>query len=106
MKGLGKMKKLRYLQVYFRNQDYYERNAGFLDDTSQYFSKSLKYLNCVNYPFLYLPKTFQANNLVELHMWNTRMEQLWEEGEKKVEYIIVDWLFRNNAINLLVLLIH
>lgn len=85
MKGLGKMKQLRYLQVYFPYQDYYERDAGCLDDTSQYFSNSLKYLKCSYYPFLYLPKTFQANNLVGLDMYTTRMVQLCEEGEKKVE---------------------
>ena len=86
MKGLGKMKQLRYLQVYFPYQDYKERVARCLDDTSQYFSNSLKYLKCWNYPFLYLPKTFQANNLVGLEMESSRrMVQLWEEGEKKVE---------------------
>ncbi|PWA47304.1 disease resistance protein (TIR-NBS-LRR class) family [Artemisia annua] len=84
MKGLGKMKKLRYLKVYFPYGDYYQRDAEDLDNTAQYFSKSLKYLECYNYPFLYLPKTFQANNLVGLHMYITRMEQLWEDGEKKV----------------------
>ncbi|GKB60902.1 disease resistance TIR-NBS-LRR class family protein [Tanacetum coccineum] len=79
MKGLGKMKKLRYLEVKFAS------DAGCLDDTSQYFSNSLKYLKCGNYPFLYLPKTFQAKNLVGLDMYNSRtMVQLWEEGEKKV----------------------
>ncbi|PWA42354.1 toll/interleukin-1 receptor (TIR) domain-containing protein [Artemisia annua] len=52
MKGLAKMKKLRYLE---------------------------------NYPFLHLPITFQANNLVVLEMeYSRRMVQLWEEGEKKV----------------------
>nr|GEZ57729.1 hypothetical protein [Tanacetum cinerariifolium] len=62
MKVLGKMKKLR-----------------------QYFPNSLKYLKCWHYPFLYLPKTFQANNLVGLEMERSRrMVQLWEEGEKKV----------------------
>ncbi|PWA73768.1 disease resistance protein (TIR-NBS-LRR class) [Artemisia annua] len=84
MKGLGKMKQLRYLQVYFPYLDYNERDAEDLDNAAQYFSNSLKYLNCANYPFLYLPKTFQANNLVGLDMHNGRMVQLWKDGEKKV----------------------
>ncbi|GJR02464.1 disease resistance TIR-NBS-LRR class family protein [Tanacetum coccineum] len=79
MKGLGKMKKLQYLEVNFAYND-----VECLDDTSQYFSNSLKYLKCSDYPFLYLPKTFQANNLVGLEMKWSRMEQLWKEGEKKV----------------------
>ena len=84
MKGLGKMKQLRYLKVYFPYPDYYERDAEDLDNTAQYFSNSLKYLKFENYPFLYLPKTFQGNNLVGLEMENSIMVQLWEEGEKKV----------------------
>nr|GEW43431.1 Toll/interleukin-1 receptor (TIR) domain-containing protein [Tanacetum cinerariifolium] len=78
MKGLGKMKKLQYLEVNFAYND-----VECLDDISQYFSNSLKYLKCSDYPFLYLPKTFQANNLVGLEMKWSRMEQLWKEGEKR-----------------------
>ncbi|GKE97059.1 disease resistance TIR-NBS-LRR class family protein, partial [Tanacetum coccineum] len=84
MKGLGKMKKLQYLEV---DLPYcgFESDLECLDDTTQYFPNSLKYLKCQWYPFLYLPKTFQANNLVGLEMERSiRMVQLWEEGEKKV----------------------
>ncbi|GJV30427.1 disease resistance TIR-NBS-LRR class family protein [Tanacetum coccineum] len=75
MRGLGKMKKLRYLEVI--DPDYYfASDTECLDDTSQYFPNSLKYLTYRNYPFLYIPKTFQANNLVGLHMeWSYRMEK-------------------------------
>ncbi|PWA35258.1 disease resistance protein (TIR-NBS-LRR class) [Artemisia annua] len=83
MKGLGKMKKLRYLEVNFAYYDLVS-DAECLDDTSQYLANSLKYLKCSDYPFLYLPKTFQGNNLVGLDMKYSRMVQLWEEGEKKV----------------------
>ncbi|GKE45081.1 disease resistance TIR-NBS-LRR class family protein, partial [Tanacetum coccineum] len=83
MQGFGKMKKLQYLEVNFAFNDF-ESDVECLDDTSQYFPNSLKYLKCPDYPFLYLPKTFQANNLVELRMSNSRLVQLWEEGEKKV----------------------
>ncbi|PWA34334.1 disease resistance protein (TIR-NBS-LRR class) family [Artemisia annua] len=79
MKGLGKMKKLRYLEVNFAYND-----VQCLDDTSQYFSNSLKYLKCSDYPFLYLPGTFLANNLVGLEMTWSRTVQFWKEGEKKV----------------------
>ncbi|PWA49150.1 disease resistance protein (TIR-NBS-LRR class) family [Artemisia annua] len=86
MSGLGKMKKLGYLEVKFASLRYQKTSdAECLDDTSQYFTNSLKYLKCCWYPFLYLPKTFQANNLVGLEMkFSTRMVQLWEEGETKV----------------------
>ncbi|PWA94696.1 toll/interleukin-1 receptor (TIR) domain-containing protein [Artemisia annua] len=84
MEALGKMKKLRYLEVKFAIYYNWESDPKF-DDTSQYFTNSLKYLNSSDYPFLYLPKTFQANNLVGLDMKRSRrMVQLWEEGEKKV----------------------
>nr|GEX33313.1 Toll/interleukin-1 receptor (TIR) domain-containing protein [Tanacetum cinerariifolium] len=84
MKGLGKMKKLRYLEVNFT--DYHDfADSSQLDDSTQYFPNSLKYLKCSGYPFLYFPKTFQANNLVGLEMHSRRTKvQLWEEGEQKV----------------------
>ena len=81
MKGLGKMKNLQYLKVI----EDFASDAECLDTSCQYFTNSLKYLECWNYPFLYLPKTFQANNLVGLEMNRSSMVQLWEEGEKKVE---------------------
>ncbi|GJW40993.1 disease resistance TIR-NBS-LRR class family protein [Tanacetum coccineum] len=83
MKGLGKMEKLRYLEVNLAFYDF-ESDAECLDDTRQYLPNSLKYLKCWNYPFLYLPRTFQANNLVGLDMYKSRMVQLWEDGEKKI----------------------
>nr|GEV23824.1 disease resistance protein (TIR-NBS-LRR class) family [Tanacetum cinerariifolium] len=90
MKGLGKMKKLRYLDVIYADSKRYDggRYPKF-DDTSQldystrYFPYSLKYLKCRDYPFFY-PRTFQANNLIGLEMKRSRMVQLWEAGEKKV----------------------
>ncbi|GKE21812.1 disease resistance TIR-NBS-LRR class family protein, partial [Tanacetum coccineum] len=92
MEGLGKMKKLRYLELKFAEYEWSRKSdAKCFDDTSQmdestqYFPNSLKCLICWNYPFLYLPKTFQANNLVGLEMNYSRMVQLWKEGEKKVE---------------------
>jgi hypothetical protein len=101
MKGLGKMKNLRYIDVDFRYCDDYDFatrclkliKSICLDDSRQYFPNSLKYLRCYDYPFLYLPKTFEANNLVGLEMewngldmeWSSRMVQLWKERKKKVE---------------------
>ncbi|PWA63139.1 toll/interleukin-1 receptor (TIR) domain-containing protein [Artemisia annua] len=93
MKGLGKMKKLRYLEVNYADYDSESdcKSDGQclgsdpkLDDTTQYFPNSLNYLKFSYFPFLYLPRTFQANNLVGLEMDSSRMVQLWEEGEKKV----------------------
>ncbi|GKD22302.1 disease resistance TIR-NBS-LRR class family protein, partial [Tanacetum coccineum] len=98
MNGLGKMKKLRYLEEYFANFDSESDcetdgecldsdpkfdDTSQLDESTQYFPNSLKYLICTDYPFLYLPRTFQANNLVGLEMEFSRMVQLWEKGEKK-----------------------
>ncbi|PWA87828.1 toll/interleukin-1 receptor (TIR) domain-containing protein [Artemisia annua] len=78
MKGLGKMKNLRYLEVNFTYRNFATRylklTSRCLNNTRQYFPNSLRYLKCMNYPFLYLPKTFEANNLVGLEMkWSKRM---------------------------------
>ncbi|GJY49255.1 Toll/interleukin-1 receptor domain-containing protein [Tanacetum coccineum] len=79
MKGLRKMKKLQYLDVYLPYYDF-----SFFELFSWYYKpslpNSLKYLKWEMYPFLYLPKTFQRDNLVGLEMKG----QLWRQGEKKV----------------------
>ncbi|GKC21360.1 disease resistance TIR-NBS-LRR class family protein, partial [Tanacetum coccineum] len=97
MKGLGKMKKLRYLYVGFANLTKGLGSDPKFDDNCQFdIPNSLKYLKFDYYPFLYLPKTFQANNLVGLEMEHSRrMVQLWEEGEKKVfeklKFLFLTW---------------
>ncbi|KAJ9562052.1 hypothetical protein OSB04_007212 [Centaurea solstitialis] len=80
MKGLGKMERLRFLLVHNPTTT---SNWEF-DEGNQYFPNSLQYLSWSDYPFCFLPKTFQASNLVVLEMPNSRMEQLWEGEEKKV----------------------
>ncbi|KAJ9551887.1 hypothetical protein OSB04_015932 [Centaurea solstitialis] len=80
MKSLGKMEKLRLLFTYF--YDIYSDEK--LDEVSQYFPNSLQYLECFNYPFCSLPKTFQASDLVSIDMSDSRMQQLREGGERKV----------------------
>ncbi|GKA61958.1 disease resistance TIR-NBS-LRR class family protein, partial [Tanacetum coccineum] len=88
MKGLGKMKKLQYLEVDLALYKFKMKKLQFLELNFSYYKSSLpnslKYLKCTNYPFLYLPKTFQANNLVGLEMYDSRMVQLRKKGEKKV----------------------
>ncbi|KAL4579841.1 hypothetical protein LXL04_016009 [Taraxacum kok-saghyz] len=84
MNGLRKMKELRVLDV----------SVGYVDASkSDYscqvlklykFSNTLRYLRWKNYPFKYLPETFQATNLVSLEMTHTKFVQLWEGGERKV----------------------
>lgn len=100
MKGLRKMKELRYL--YVAQQSLYsnraKRNPNCLNDfgvlccnkVSPYFPDALQYLHWNNYPFGSLPKTFQANNLVSLEMINSKIVQLWEGGEGKVELRLIN----------------
>ncbi|XP_042754508.1 disease resistance protein RPV1-like isoform X1 [Lactuca sativa] len=80
IKGLGKMKALRYVSVVTTN---HLRDAE-LDTFSPSFPDALQYLKWDSYPFRSLPKTFQANNLVRLEMPTSDIVQLWEGGEKKV----------------------
>ncbi|XP_023767545.1 disease resistance protein RPV1 [Lactuca sativa] len=78
MKGLRKMKELRFLHV----------SVGSIDASKiDCFCSNLKFLRylCWNhYPFRSLPKTFQADNLVALYMTESRIVQLWEGGERKL----------------------
>ncbi|KAJ0794951.1 putative P-loop containing nucleoside triphosphate hydrolase, leucine-rich repeat domain superfamily [Helianthus annuus] len=88
LESLGNMKNLRCLIVdhidNVRRDDLVN-----IDEVGQYFPNALRYLNWERYPHGCLPKTFQANNLVELHMPNSRIEQLWVGGKvlKKLKSI-------------------
>ncbi|KAJ0586848.1 putative TIR domain, P-loop containing nucleoside triphosphate hydrolase [Helianthus annuus] len=64
-----------------------------IDEVGQYFPNALRYLRWHCYPHSCLPKTFQANNLVELHMSGSRIEQLWVGGKvlTKLKSITLSW---------------
>ncbi|XP_023740046.2 disease resistance protein RPV1 [Lactuca sativa] len=88
MKGLQKMKELRFLAMSPNSFDssYCSRfrwNWDF-DKVSPYFPNVLRYLRWNHYPFTSLPKTFQVNNLVALGMAYSDIVQLWEGDERKV----------------------
>ncbi|KAD4982657.1 hypothetical protein E3N88_19328 [Mikania micrantha] len=75
LKSLGNMKKLRFLIMDSRNydlSDYHVKN----DEARHYFPNSLQYLYCYKYPHWCLPKTFEANNLVALEMFHSKIKQL------------------------------
>ncbi|KAL7582312.1 hypothetical protein Lser_V15G45026 [Lactuca serriola] len=82
MKGLGKMKKLRLLDLQMGFS--VANRSGFCWNSNNDFPNALRYLRWNNYPFRSLPKTFQANTLVGLGMAHSRIVQLWEAGERKV----------------------
>ncbi|XP_076893808.1 TMV resistance protein N-like [Bidens hawaiensis] len=77
LKGLKNMKKLRCLIVDHRENDEDCDELVKIDEVSQYFSNSLRYLNWHNYPHCCLPNNFRANNLVTLDMVGSEIEQLW-----------------------------
>ncbi|KAJ0794926.1 putative TIR domain, P-loop containing nucleoside triphosphate hydrolase [Helianthus annuus] len=86
LESLGNMKNLRCLIVDDPNDC---DDVVKIDEVSQYFPNALRYLTWHGYPHWCLPKTFQANNLVELHMSDSRIEQLWVGGKvlKKLKSI-------------------
>ncbi|KAJ9551873.1 hypothetical protein OSB04_015918 [Centaurea solstitialis] len=85
MKGLRKMKKLRYLSMHTESRDGYCFSGDWeFDEVTEYIPNSLQCLIWMYYPFSSLPKTFQANNLVTLSMPESEIVQLWEGGEKKI----------------------
>ncbi|KAJ9551871.1 LOW QUALITY PROTEIN: hypothetical protein OSB04_015916 [Centaurea solstitialis] len=85
MKGLRKMKKLRYLSMHTESHDGYCFSGDWeFDEVTEYIPNSLQCLIWMYYPFSSLPKTFQANNLVMLAMPASEIVQLWEGGEKKI----------------------
>ncbi|KAI3496937.1 hypothetical protein L1887_39315 [Cichorium endivia] len=105
LNGLRHMKELSYLHVALKQQnatrtmDSHPVNNIFiptsqtlrfmccnwkLNEIGPYFPESLRYLIWYGYPFRYLPKTFQANNLVGLKIIYNNLVQLWEGGSRKV----------------------
>ncbi|KAM0066227.1 putative TIR domain, P-loop containing nucleoside triphosphate hydrolase [Helianthus debilis subsp. tardiflorus] len=90
LESLGNMKNLRCLIVDHHHMDNVCRyDLVKIDEVGQYFPNALRYLRWHSYPHGCLPKTFQANNLVELHMPNSIIEQLWVGGKvlKKLKSI-------------------
>ncbi|KAK9077604.1 hypothetical protein SSX86_005941 [Deinandra increscens subsp. villosa] len=94
MKGLRKMKELRFLDVisemsliiklyHIHNNDD-DLDYKDIGEDSLYLPNGLQYLRWSGYPFTRLPKTFHGNNLVGLKMLYTNIDQLWEVGEGKV----------------------
>ncbi|KAD6454846.1 hypothetical protein E3N88_09552 [Mikania micrantha] len=92
MKSLRKMKELRSLVTDSCNDDDDDDDDD--DDVSekwefdegvQYLPDTLRSLCWYYYPFSCLPKSFQANNLINLEMPDSNISQLWEGGERKVE---------------------
>ncbi|KAJ0751792.1 putative TIR domain, P-loop containing nucleoside triphosphate hydrolase [Helianthus annuus] len=85
MNGLKKMKKLRFLSVH---DEFYGHGEFFgwhiIDKDSHYLPESLQYLHWPFYGIRCLPKTFRADNLVNLRMVRSSICQLWEGGERKV----------------------
>ncbi|CAI9284460.1 unnamed protein product [Lactuca saligna] len=84
MKGLRKMKELRFLDVSIGFIDPSKSDCSNPNQKFNKWSNALQYLRWNHYPFTSLTKTFQANNLVTLDMAHSRIVQLWEGGERKV----------------------
>ena len=86
IQGLRNMKELRFLSVVlgdcFRNSEFNIACPNLPD--------ALRYLRLNYFPYRSLPKSFQANNLVALVMDDSKIKQLWERGERKVELWLID----------------
>ncbi|KAL5578013.1 hypothetical protein UlMin_019712, partial [Ulmus minor] len=69
------MCKLRLLQIYPSHELY-------INGALKYLPNSLRYLFWADYPGKSLPSNFNAQNLVELNMPYSRLEQLWDGVQK------------------------
>lgn len=71
--ALSKMSRLRLLIL--KKVDF----SGSLDN----FSNELRYIEWDEYPFMYLPSSFEPNQLVQLNLKQSNIKQLWK-GKKVV----------------------
>ncbi|KAL5560025.1 hypothetical protein UlMin_036236 [Ulmus minor] len=70
---------LRLLKIYAFYPDGYTFNKYKVYFNGDYISDSLRYLHWDFYPEKSLPSNFNPQNLVELHMCHSKLEQLWDE---------------------------
>nr|XP_043638437.1 disease resistance protein RUN1-like [Erigeron canadensis] len=77
LQGLRKMTNLRFLCI---TKSMSQAKCK-IDEIGGYLPNSLRCLHWQRYRFRYLPKLFQADNLVQLCM---RRSKLWKRGEEKV----------------------
>ncbi|GKD57601.1 Toll/interleukin-1 receptor domain-containing protein, partial [Tanacetum coccineum] len=81
IKGLAKMKDLKVLHI--RVSDKCDINWKF-DKVREYLPSSLRFMKWWYFPFSSLPNTFRGNHLVRLEQENSKIVQLWEDGDEKV----------------------
>ncbi|XP_068317188.1 disease resistance protein RUN1-like [Pyrus communis] len=74
------MSNLRLLVVY----------GGYKFNASIDLPNSLRYLEWWGYPLEYLPSNFSPENLVELHMPNSKVKKLWKEEKRLVNLQVID----------------
>ena len=74
-----RMSNLRLLKFYttFGFDDGVNRNKVYLDQDLQSLPHSLRYLHWEGYPSRHLPSNFEPQNLVELSMRHSQLEQLF-----------------------------
>ncbi|KAL9381128.1 hypothetical protein Peur_026785 [Populus x canadensis] len=88
MKAFSKMSKLRLLKIY---------NVQ-LSEGPKDLSNKLRFLEWHSYPSKSLPAGLQVDELVELHMANSRIEQLWYGCKSAVNLKIINL---SNSLNLI-----
>ncbi|XP_062014519.1 TMV resistance protein N-like [Rosa rugosa] len=85
-----KMPYLRLLDLYTRGVNKVHLPPGF-----EFLPEALKYLRWDSYPLTSLPSRFSSENLVELDMPNSRLEQLWNKGVQinlgSLKRIVLSW---------------
>ncbi|KAM5563398.1 hypothetical protein ABKV19_018178 [Rosa sericea] len=76
------MHNLRLLKIYNSGDEFPEKRCKmYLPEGLSSLPDALKYLYWDGYPLKSLPSEFSPDNLVELHMPNSQVEQLWTEDQ-------------------------
>lgn len=93
-----KMNNLTYLKFY-NNREYHSRYNPDINvlkvnliDELKYLPDQLRYLHWERYPSKMLPSNFDLDNLVELNLPSSNIEQLWE-GKKVTSLLLLFSLY-------------
>ncbi|KAL5541477.1 hypothetical protein UlMin_009187 [Ulmus minor] len=69
-------------ELYLRPGVFEEMLKVYIDGDLKYLPNCLRYLHWECYPGKSLPSNFKPRNLIELHMPNSKLEQLWDGVQK------------------------
>ncbi|XP_068323680.1 disease resistance-like protein DSC1 [Pyrus communis] len=88
-----KMYNLRVLEIYNSSSLDNKCSKLYLPEGLQSLPDTLSYLHWEGYPLKYFPSNFSPQNLVNIQMAHSQVEQLWSKGQKLANLKVINFSF-------------